>query len=458
MATDPDVSTPAPVTITVAGIQKLLVAGGVTERSNEVARALLPVAMSQVRNATHAYCDHLERSVTELKAHVARKRDAIVDAEAKHCEILFAAAFDQDYANALMSAAATETGHTMGVRTRLGTSLRMIEPLFAAILKSRRLSAKQAVADCAALTKLLLSDALAATSCFQRATRFELQQREQALQANSAAFQNDVASLAERLEAAASALRSYSTASVEYSEQADHQATAAEGAARDCVTRIERTVVATEDLADALRHVSNESQQALSVTGQAVEDRAAVTDAIGVLADAAGRIGSIVTLIQQIANKTNLLALNATIEAARAGEAGLGFAVVAGEVKSLANQTASATAEISMQIAQVQAATQSCVAHVGSIGGTISRLEDAARSIAQTVSEQSNATSEMAINAQQAATRTHEGVQSAQAARAAIVEAARRSVELDSAAVQVETSAGMIGDLVAKFLAKLKAA
>lgn len=458
MATDPDVSAPATVSITVAAIEKLMTAGGVTERSNEVARALLPVAMTQVRHAAHAYCDHLERSVGDIKAHVVRKREEIVEVEARHFEILFTGAFAQDYADALMTAAATESGHTMGVRTRLGTSLRMIEPLFAAILKSRRLSTRRAVADCAALTKLLLSDALAATSCFQRAMRIELQQREQALQANSAAFQNDVASLAERLEAAASALRSYSTASVECSEQADRQAIAAESAARDGVNRIERTVSSTEDLADALQQVSNETQQALSVAGQAVEDRAAVTDAIGVLAEAAGRIGSIVTLIQEIANKTNLLALNATIEAARAGEAGLGFAVVAGEVKSLANQTASATAEISMQIAQVQAATQSCVAHVGSIGGTISRLEGAARSIAQTVSEQSNATSEMAINAQQAATRTHEGVQSAQAARAAIFEATRRSVELDSAAVQVEASAGMIGDLVAKFLAKLKAA
>jgi len=458
VATDPNVHAPPPVTITVVAIQKLMAAGGVTERSNEVARALLPVAMAEVRNAAHAYCDHLERSVADIKSHIESTRDVIVDAEARHFEILFTGAFGQDYADALMSAAATESGHTMGVRTRLGTSLRLIEPLFAAILKSRRLSTKQAVADCAALTKLLLSDALAATSCFQRATRMELQQREQAVQANAAAFQNDVASLAERLEAAASALRSYSTASVECSEQADRQAIAAESAARDCVKRIERTVSATEDLADALQQVSNETRQALSVTGQAVEDRSAVTDAIGVLAEAAGRIGSIVTLIQEIANKTNLLALNATIEAARAGEAGLGFAVVAGEVKSLAKQTANATAEISTQIAQVQAATQSCVAHVGSIGGTISRLQDAAHSIAQTVSEQSNATSEMAINAQQAATRTHEGVQSAQAARAAIFEASRRSVELDSAAVQVEASAGMIGDLVARFLAKLKAA
>ena len=62
---------------------------------------------------------------------------------------------------------------------------------------------------------------------------------------------------------------------------------------------------------------------------------------------AANQIGEVVQLINDIAEQTNLLALNATIEAARAGDAGKWFAVVASEVKSLANQTTQATESIS---------------------------------------------------------------------------------------------------------------
>ncbi len=96
---------------------------------------------------------------------------------------------------------------------------------------------------------------------------------------------------------------------------------------------------------------------------QAVDASAVTVTELGAKGE---RIGAIVETIDDIADQTNLLALNAAIEAARAGEQGKGFAVVADEVRRLAERSGRATKEIAALIAEVQASTKEAVAAMNS--------------------------------------------------------------------------------------------
>jgi methyl-accepting chemotaxis protein len=104
--------------------------------------------------------------------------------------------------------------------------------------------------------------------------------------------------------------------------------------------------------------ITHESMAGMSRTAEAIK---ASAGNVARLSESSSRINGIVTVIKEIADQTNLLALNAAIEAARAGEAGRGFAVVADEVRKLADRTGQSTGEIGELIAAIQSEIEQTV-------------------------------------------------------------------------------------------------
>ena len=271
-------------------------------------------------------------------------------------------------------------------------------------------------------------------------------------------FRNDIQQSLDSVSVNSGSLQSLAQGLNELSATTNEQTQSANLASGNAAGNVQAVAAATEEMSASINEISEQVTNANGLASSAADQARETDSKVGSLAVAAQKIGDVIAIIRDIAEQTNLLALNATIEAARAGEAGKGFAVVASEVKELANQTGKATEEISAQIASIQSETDDSVEAIQSISQKMGEITEFITAIAAAVDEQAASTSEISRNVQEAAIGTGEVSNNISKASQSVEEASSSAKKVLEASEQMNSEANSIKVVVDSFLEKVSAA
>jgi methyl-accepting chemotaxis protein len=381
---------------------------------------------------------------------IARARNA----QAKHWLGMFEGRFDTDY-----TARVRRIGHVhekIGLEPRwyIGGYALALAELMALAVDRHRWKPATLKATQAAIVKAVMLDMDYAISIYideGKASNARTMGR------LADGFQASVATAVAGIGEAAARMRETAGAMSVTAGATTGRATAVAAASEEASVSVQTVAAAAEELSASIAEIGRQVTRSAEIAGNAVAEAERTNVTVQGLAAAAQKIGEVVRLIEGIAGQTNLLALNATIEAARAGEAGKGFAVVAGEVKALAGQTAKATQDIAAQVSAIQAATEAAVTAIAGIGGTIASISEVTTAIASAVEEQGAATAEIARNVQQASAGTSEVSANIAGVTTAAADTAQAAIHVRDGAEALGNQANALDTAARGFLASVRA-
>lgn len=345
----------------------------------------------------------------------------------------------------------------LGVRMHVSIALYALRGMFEQIGSEVPIVGPKVADKCLRMMNLVFLDVFSVFGQYQMRVKAEMEQRSTRIDDAVADFRRDVDALTQVITEANAQVETAS------GDTAMAVRTAAEGAektsselgiaARDFVA----TAAASDELAASIQEIDRAVAASLDAVRSAVEQSGSAKNEVTGLVQAVAGIGTVAGLIKAIAEQTNLLALNATIEAARAGEAGRGFAVVASEVKTLANQTAQATQDIGDRIAAIQEGVARSSDAIASVSNQLETSAKMAETIGVAVRQQRNATTEIAEMMQTAVNRANVISETSEETRKVILGTAGATDELRQLSQELGTQTGTLTQAVEQFSQRLRA-
>lgn len=275
------------------------------------------------------------------------------------------------------------------------------------------------------------------------------------------ALNETVARLNHLIEAMLAAARNVSNVSQQISAATDQIATGSMSQAESSETvnqlfkelsiAINAVAVNAEQAAELSSHGAEVAKQGDSIVQASVQGMSLVNEQIARLTEDSNRVGEIIEVIDDIAEQTNLLALNAAIEAARAGEQGRGFAVVADEVRKLAERSVEATKQITTIIKTIQANTMASVNAVNEGVSSTQKSGAAFQDIASMVNKTADKVGEIAAASEQQAAQASEVLAAVESIASAAEQSAASSQETAASSQSLTELANQLNEFVHAF-------
>lgn len=269
-------------------------------------------------------------------------------------------------------------------------------------------------------------------------------------------FQTRTNEVIESLRAAATQARSAAETMAATAEETTRQTAHVKEGSEMTASDVTGVAAAVEQMSSSINEVVSGIQETNELAGNAADRAEDAARRLAELEKVATRITGIVTLIKDVANRTNLLALNAAVEASHAGEAGRGFAVVASEIRNLAARTTDSTEQIEDEVRSVLSAVEANSVATRTIAASISKVNDQARGMAIAATQQGEVTHDIAERMARTASRVSLSNESLAEVQAASENASRAASSVLGGMSSVEKAAEAIDGALLQFLRRLQ--